>query len=91
MKFQEWTFVRAQSVRAQMHVLIRLTKAWLQSDPAGPSVVERVNHCLRALPYDAKKGARHGNPQSVDQLVLLVESHRSRMGRYGFATLLKTK
>lgn len=36
-------------------------------------------HFLRPLPYDGKKVASQCNPQSVDQLVLLVESHQITM------------
>jgi len=65
-----------------MHELVRLTNAWLISEPKTLTPIERVimDRFMRSLPYEAKKLAYQQNPQSVDQLVELLEGYQATQG-----------
>lgn len=81
-RYHEWVFDPTVTPRAQMHELVRLTNAWLISEPKTLTPIERIimDRFMRSLPYDAKKLVCQQNPQSVDQLVDLLEGYQAAQG-----------
>ncbi|CAB1321654.1 unnamed protein product [Coregonus sp. 'balchen'] len=78
-KFHQWTYMADQPVRAQIFVLIRLTKQWLEPGKGVGHVVETlvVDKILRELPMDLKRVVGQTNHLSADNIAQAVEMYRS--------------
>ncbi|XP_063772692.1 uncharacterized protein LOC134909590 [Pseudophryne corroboree] len=77
-RVHRWVYAMEKPPRSQMHDLIQLTKKWLQPETlTGPQMVERVvmDRYLRSLPVVLRKWVSHGNPDTADQLVDMVERY----------------
>lgn len=76
-QFHSWSYDATAPVRPQVATLMRLTRSWLTTG-AGPSALDRVvmDHCVRALPRDAKLHASQSSPKTVDDLVDVLENHQ---------------
>uniref|UniRef100_A0A8D0A1J1 Uncharacterized protein n=1 Tax=Sander lucioperca TaxID=283035 RepID=A0A8D0A1J1_SANLU len=64
-------------VRPQVAALMCLTRGWLTTRDGLPALDRIVmDRCIRALPADAKRHASQSSPQTVDELVALLENHQ---------------
>lgn len=76
-KFHSWNYDPAQPAQPQIAALTRLTRNWLTGGN-GPLVVDGVvlDHCIRALPPDAKKYGAQTSPATLEDLEALLENHK---------------
>ena len=67
------------SPRAQMSDLVRLTKGWLLTEVPCLPMLDKLfpDKYLRVLPYEMKKTVSMQNPQTLEELLTVVEIHQN--------------
>ena len=75
-RFHAWTYTEGESPRGQLYQLTRLVKGWLVPAQSVAAVLETVaiDKCLRELPTSLLRTVSQSNPQSMDDLVKVIDS-----------------